>query len=169
MISLTRYINFFANSYSLPHKDNLSILFDKKQNAQPDYFGSIFKFLEIPSNNCRNISLKAWPVVKPINTTTTKSFVPSIWGRLHEPKENYTGSVTWISFLHSFLSSNMSSIRRLVSISCRITSIHVFFDSPCTFLTCPNLIRSTRQTDASVSLRHTWPSHCSGFLSSSLL
>ena len=22
-------------------------------------------------------------------TTTTKSFVPSIWGRLHEPKENY--------------------------------------------------------------------------------
>ena len=27
-------------------------------------------------------------------TTTTKPFVPSIWGRLHEPKENYTGSDT---------------------------------------------------------------------------
>jgi len=27
-------------------------------------------------------------------TTTTKSFVPSIWGRLHEPKENYAGSGT---------------------------------------------------------------------------
>ena len=39
-------------------------------------------------------------------TTTTKPFVPSIWGRLHEPKENYAGSGTWISFLHSFLSSN---------------------------------------------------------------
>jgi len=24
-------------------------------------------------------------------TTTTKPFVPSIWGRLHEPKENYAG------------------------------------------------------------------------------
>ena len=27
-------------------------------------------------------------------TTTTKPFVPSIWGRLHEPKENYAGSGT---------------------------------------------------------------------------
>jgi len=35
-----------------------------------------------------------------ITTTTTKPFVPSIWGRLHEPKENYAGSGTWISFLH---------------------------------------------------------------------
>jgi len=42
--------------------------------------------------------------------TTTKPFVPSIWGRLHEPKENYAGSGTWISFLHSFLSSNMPSL-----------------------------------------------------------
>ena len=25
-------------------------------------------------------------------TTTTKPFVPSIWGRLHEPKEKYAGS-----------------------------------------------------------------------------
>ena len=24
-------------------------------------------------------------------TTTTKPFVPSIWGRPHEPKENYAG------------------------------------------------------------------------------
>jgi len=29
-------------------------------------------------------------------TTTTKPFVPSIWGRLNEPKENYAGSGTWI-------------------------------------------------------------------------
>ena len=28
------------------------------------------------------------------NTTTTKPFVPGIWGRLHEPKENYAGSGT---------------------------------------------------------------------------
>ena len=27
-------------------------------------------------------------------TTTTKPFVPSVWGRLHEPKENYAGSGT---------------------------------------------------------------------------
>jgi len=32
----------------------------------------------------------------PTTTTTTKPFVPSIWGRLHEPKENYAGSCTWI-------------------------------------------------------------------------
>ena len=92
-------------------------------------------------------------------TTTAKPFVPSIWGRLHEPKENYTGSGTWISFLHSFLLSNMPSLRHLASISCRITSIHVFFGLPCALLTCPNLIRSTRRTGASVSLRHTWPNH----------
>ena len=70
-------------------------------------------------------------------TTTTKPFVPSIWGRLHEPKENYAGSGTWISFLHSFLSSNMPSLRLLASISCRITSIHVFFSLSCALLTCP--------------------------------
>ena len=29
---------------------------------------------------------------KQSTTTTTKPFVPSIWGRLHEPKENYAGS-----------------------------------------------------------------------------
>ena len=92
-------------------------------------------------------------------TTTTKPFVPSIWGRLHEPKENYAGSGTWISFLHSFLSSNMPSPRPLASISCRITFIHVFFDLPSALLTCPNLIRSTRRTGASVCLRLTWPNH----------
>jgi len=32
-----------------------------------------------------------------ITTTTTKPFVPSIWGRLHEPKENYAGSGTCIN------------------------------------------------------------------------
>ena len=31
---------------------------------------------------------------QPTATTTTKPFVPSIWGRLHEPKENYAGSGT---------------------------------------------------------------------------
>jgi len=68
-------------------------------------------------------------------TTTTKPYVPSIWGRLHEPKENYARSGTWISFLHSFLSSNMPSLRPLASISCRITSIHVFFGLPGALLT----------------------------------
>ena len=67
----------------------------------------------------------------PCQTTTTKPFVPSIWGRLHEPKENYAWSGIWISFLHSFLSSNMPSLRPLTSISCHITSIHVFFGLPC--------------------------------------
>ena len=46
-----------------------------------------------------------------VTTTTTKPFVPSIWGRLHEPKENYARLGTWISFLHSFLSSNMPLLR----------------------------------------------------------
>ena len=72
--------------------------------------------------------------------TTTKPFVSSIWGRLYEPKENYAGSGTWISSLHSFLLSNMPSLRLLAFISYRITSIHVFFGLPCTLLTCPNLL-----------------------------
>jgi len=80
-------------------------------------------------------------------------------GRLHEPKENYARSGTWISFLRSFLSSNMPSLRFLVSISCRITSIHVFFGLPCALLTCPNLIRYTRRTGASIGLRSTCPNH----------
>jgi len=29
---------------------------------------------------------------------TTKPFVPSIWGRLHEPKENYAGSGTRVTY-----------------------------------------------------------------------
>ena len=86
-------------------------------------------------------------------TTTTKPFVPSIWGGLHELKENYAGSGTWISFLHSFLSSNMPSLRPLASISCRIISIHVFFDLSCTLLTYPKLIRSTHRTGVSIGLR----------------
>jgi len=93
------------------------------------------------------------------STTTTKPFVPSIWGRLHEPKENYAGLGTWISFLHSFLSSNIPSLRPLASISCSITSIHVFFGLPCALLTCPNLIGSTRRTGTSVGLRRIWPNH----------
>ena len=80
-------------------------------------------------------------------------------GRLHEPKENYAGSGIWISFLHSFLSSNMPSLRPLASISCPITSIHVFFSLPCSLLTYPKLIRSIRQTGASVGLCRTWPNH----------
>ena len=88
----------------------------------------------------------------PWTTTTTKPFVPSIQGRLHEPKENYAGSGTWISFLHSFLSSNMLSLRPLASISCRITFMHVFFGLSFAHLTCPKLISSTRRTGASVGL-----------------
>ena len=90
-------------------------------------------------------------------TTTTKPLVPSIWGRLHEPKENYTRSGIWISFLHSFLSSNVPSLRPLAFISCRITSIHVFFGLSCALLTYPKLICSTCQTGASVGVRRTWP------------
>ena len=84
---------------------------------------------------------------------------PSNWGSLREPKENYAGSGTWISFLHSFLSSNMPSLIPLASISCRITSIHVFFGLLSALLTCSNLICSTRWTDASVGLLRTWPNH----------
>ena len=98
------------------------------------------------------------------HTTTTTSQQLShlsqvFGGRLHEPKENYAGSGTWISFLHSFLSSNMPSLRPLASISCRITSIHIFFGLPCALLTCAKLIRYTRWTGAFVSLRRTWPNH----------
>ena len=39
----------------------------------------------------------------------------------------------------------MPSLRPLASISCRITSIHVFFGLPCALITHPNLIRSIRQ------------------------
>jgi len=58
--------------------------------------------------------------------TTTKPLIPSIWKTLHEPKENYAGSGTWISSLHSFLLSNMPSLRPLASISYLITSIQVY-------------------------------------------
>ena len=51
--------------------------------------------------------ISSFPHLPGKNTkTTTKPFVSSIWGRLHELKENYAGSGTWISFLHSFLSIN---------------------------------------------------------------
>ena len=65
-------------------------------------------------------------------TTTTKPFVPSIWGRLHEPKENYAGSGTWISFLHSFLLSNMPSLRPLGYMNqelnfCQESTSYIFF------------------------------------------
>ena len=66
-------------------------------------------------------------------TTTTKPFVPSMWARLHEPKEIYAGSGTWISFLHSFLSSNMPSLRPLASISCRIPPFMFSSVSPALF------------------------------------
>ena len=112
---------------------------------------------------CKYCQLGLQPILARNNQTTTKPFVPSIWDRLHEPKENYAGSGTWINFLHSILSSNMPSLRPLASISCRITSIHIFFSLPCALLICPNLIRFTRQPDASVSLRRTWPNHCRRF------
>ena len=70
-----------------------------------------------------------------------------------------TGSGTWINFLHSFLSSNMPSLRPLASVSCRITSINVFFGLPCALLTCPNLICSTRRIGSSVGLRRIWPNY----------
>ena len=92
-------------------------------------------------------------------TTTTKPFISGIWGRLHEAKENYAGLGTWIIFLHSFLSSNMPSLRPLGSISCRFTFIHVFFGLSFALLTCSKLISYTCRTDASVGLRRTWPNY----------
>ena len=65
---------------------------------------------------CIGILELNWKQATECNTTTTKPFVPSIWGRLHEPKENYAGSGTWIKFLHSFLSSSMPSFRLLNAI-----------------------------------------------------
>jgi len=57
-------------------------------------------------------------------------------GYMNQKKE-----LRWIEhmdqFLHSFLSSNMSSLRPLASISCHITSIHVFFGLPRALLTYP--------------------------------
>ena len=50
-------------------------------------------------------------------------------------------------------------LRPLAFISCRITSIHVFFDLPCALLTCPKLIRSTRRTGASAGLCRTRLNH----------
>ena len=47
----------------------------------------------------------------------------------------------------------------IASISCRMTSIHIFFGLPCALLICPNLIRATRRIDASVGLRRTWPNY----------
>jgi len=61
--------------------------------------------------------------------TTTEPFILSVWGRLHEPKENYAGSGTWINFLHSLLSSKMPSLRPLASISCA-SPPSMFFWSP---------------------------------------
>ena len=52
-----------------------------------------------------------------------------------------------------------ASLRPLASISCHITSIHVYFGLPCALLTCPNLIRSTRRAGAYVGLHRTWPNH----------
>ena len=53
----------------------------------------------------------------------------------------------------------MSLLSPLASISCYITSIHVFFYLPSVLLTFPKLIHSTCQTGASVGLRRTWPNH----------
>ena len=92
-------------------------------------------------------------------TTTTKPFVPSIQDRLPDPKENYAESGTWISFLYSFLSSSMSSLRPLASISFRITSIHVFLGLSCAL---------AGQTHLQVYVAHD-QTIIGGFLSSSLL
>ena len=93
-----------------------------------------------------------------VSTTTTKPFVSSIWGRLHEPKENYVESGTLINFLHSFLSSNVFFIK---TFNLYILSYHLypcFLRSPLHSFNLP-LIRFTRRTGASVGLRRTWPNH----------
>lgn len=58
-------------------------------------------------------------------TTTIKYFILSTRGNLYEPKENHTESITWIIFLHSFLSSNMSLFKSLTFVYFHIISIHI--------------------------------------------
>lgn len=63
-------------------------------------------------------------------------------------KENYATPSTWIILLHSFLSSNISSLMPLASISFCITSTHIFFSRSFTFLTCFMLMNPTHQIGA---------------------
>ena len=130
------------------------IYFTIDSNRKPEEFPDLSYYAPKPGQ-CPSFHIKL--IIS--NTTTTKRFIPGIWSRLHEPKENYVRSGTWISFLHSFLSSNMPSLRPLASISCCITSIHVFFGLPFALLTCPKMISSTRRTGASVGLHRIWPNH----------
>ena len=74
-------------------------------------------------------------------------------------QQSYARSGTWINFLHSFLLSNIPSLRPLAAISYRITSIHVFLGLSFALLTCTKLISSTRRTGASVCLRRTLPNY----------
>jgi len=121
--------------------------------------GQYWENLERMMKYRRDDPVETWEGMKKKQQQQLSHLSQVFGGRLHEPKENYVGSVTWINFLHSFLSSIMPSLRLLASISCRITSIHVFFGLPCALLICPNLIRSTRQTGAFIGLRRTWPNH----------
>ena len=95
--------------------------------------------------------------------STTKPFVPSIWGRLHEPKKRITldrahGSVSPLIPIEQYVFTKTFSLH--------ILSYYLhpcFLRSPCALLTCLKLIRSTRRTGASVSLRRTWPNHLRRF------
>ena len=148
--------------FLLCYLKNMSYLFQlktKERKKEEEISDMIWLWLrkQVKTKEKRNANSRKWWLET--TTTTTKLFVPSILGWLHEPKENYARSGTWISFLHSFLSSNMLSLRPLASISCRITSIHVFFGLPCALLTFPNLTCSTRRTGASIDLCRTWSNH----------
>lgn len=58
-------------------------------------------------------------------TTTIKSFIPITLGRLHEVKENPTGTITWMILLYPFLFNIMSSFKPLASIS--FYQLHQYF------------------------------------------
>lgn len=48
-------------------------------------------------------------------TMSIKLFILSAWDRLYKLKENQARSITWIIFLHSFLSNNMFSFNPVTS------------------------------------------------------
>ena len=63
------------------------------------------------------------------------------------------------AFSTHFYRAIILSLSPLAFISCRTTSIHIFFGLSFALLTCPKLISYTRWTGASVNLHHTWLNH----------
>ena len=123
-------------------------------------FYTRLSYRELPIDSTNNSETALWTYLSGQCHQQQLSYLSQVLGgRLHEQKENYARSGKWINFLHLFLSSNMPPLRPLTSISCHITTIHVFFGLSCALLTCPDLIRYTHRTGASVGLSRTLPNH----------